>query len=694
MSGVFTGYPDWFSLYLKEAADRAKAERERAYVPYQGARNAPFNALQLDARRIALESGLDPELLTSAKAGIGNALKAKPLENIRTLLSEGSAPSTARINEYMNPYQKEVVKRIGKLGGRNLRENLLPAINTSFTKAGQFGGSRHQKFLQKALRQSQESTLAKQQEALHQGYTTALGASEASRQRQLGAANIGGRTAELTAQRQLQAGRGAAELAQQEQLGNLRYGETIGGLGHQQQALEQEIMDQKYRDFLEQQRYPAERTQEFANLVRGLPTSTSSIQRTANPVPPRPSSTSQFASLAAGVLGAGGLGFAEGGPVTGEEVQGIGSILSRGADEAKRAARREQIRSYADELTQAPQMNKQRALWELLARTGFAMGASRNPDAFGAFSEGALSGLEGLQAARAQAAENRMRGFNLHNTLDVQEIDPVQKMEELRLKHQQQQELEELKGAQALGLAEEKFARESQLPKNKIVKTAAGNFTYEENPETGQMELVPISGAPDLQAQKIEQEAAKTSLKSNRKLYDETIEAGKSAEEQLDAVKRLGQLLNKPGVRRSDLRQSIIKLGENIGIHVSPNANEQEIDAISKEILARNFANLRGGGRGNQVEFEQALRATPGIYTHPESAERILEQYNKAAKKSIMLKKRAQELNKQYKGNFPATFDILLEQPSPEEIDSQIESLQNQLNNYEGEELEGEQDDL
>jgi hypothetical protein len=684
MSGVggqFPGFPKWYSKYRKELIERGRDIAATPYVPYQGPRNAPFTKLQRRSRKIAKAAVPNQALYNLGEQSLGRGLTTNVTQDVQPYLNAGIAPTYTDVENYMNPYQKNVVNRIAKLGQRNLKEN-LQAIGSNFIRAGQSGSSRQQKFANKALRQTNESVLARQQEALQHGYTQALAASEAAKGRQLGAGRIAAEAGERQAGRQVSGSRLAPEIAGQQQLGQLRYGETLGGIGHQEQTQEQEIMDQRYRDFLEQQRHPSQQLQEIGGLLHGFQPTPSTIQRTANPVPPRASSTSQFAGLAAGLFGSAG-GFAEGGSVT-------SSLLSRGVDEAKMAASRQNMQNYAEELQQSPETSRQQGLWDLLARTGFGMGASQQRDPYARFSEGAARGFEGLTQARANAAEQRMKGFNLQNALEQQELDPLQKLEELRIKNEQQRELQELKGQQGLELAGHKFGLEKELPKNKIIKTANGNFTYEENPETGEMEAIPVRGIPNVQEQKVEQEAAKSSLKSNRKLYDETIEAGKSAEEQLDSVKRLEQLLNKPGVRRSDLRQSIIKMGERVGIHISPNANEQEIDAISKEILARNFANLRGGGRGNQVEFEQALRATPGIYTHPESAKRILAQYNKAAKKSLMLKKRAQSLNQQYQGNFPATFDIMLEQPSPEEVDNEISSLENKLANYEGQALEGE----
>lgn len=79
------------------------------------------------------------------------------------------------VQRYMSPYTDSVVNRIADLGARNLNEKLLPGINDTFTggDAAQFGRERHADIAGRAVRDTQESVLGQQAQALEQGYTTA-----------------------------------------------------------------------------------------------------------------------------------------------------------------------------------------------------------------------------------------------------------------------------------------------------------------------------------------------------------------------------------------------------------------------------------------------------------------------------------------------------------------------------------------
>jgi hypothetical protein len=105
------------------------------------------------------------------------------------------------IQDYMNPYTDQVVNRIGELGARNLREQFLPQIQDRAIQSGQFGGSRQGEAIGRALRDTQESTLAQQSQALQAGYGQAGQLLQADRARQLQAAGqqaqIGGQQAAL-----------------------------------------------------------------------------------------------------------------------------------------------------------------------------------------------------------------------------------------------------------------------------------------------------------------------------------------------------------------------------------------------------------------------------------------------------------------------------------------------------------------
>lgn len=146
----------------------------------------------------------------------------------------GAAPVTQTVASYLNPYTSAVTNRIAELGARNLQENLIPALGSSFIKAGQFGSRGMGEFGRRALRDVGESVLGQQAQALQQGYGQAMSAAQADAARQLQAAQqIGALGGQLTTAQQQALAQQLAGAAQYGQLG-----QTAGGLaGQEQQAM-------------------------------------------------------------------------------------------------------------------------------------------------------------------------------------------------------------------------------------------------------------------------------------------------------------------------------------------------------------------------------------------------------------------------------------------------------------------------
>lgn len=133
---------------------------------------------------------LNQAALGTAQAGSANtAGLAQPyMQQAAQLSGQGAQAGLGGIEDYMNPYTDQVVNRIGALASRNLRENLLPNIQDQAIRSGTFGGSRSGEAIGRALRDTQESTLAQQSAALQSGYTQAGQQLQADRARQLQAA--------------------------------------------------------------------------------------------------------------------------------------------------------------------------------------------------------------------------------------------------------------------------------------------------------------------------------------------------------------------------------------------------------------------------------------------------------------------------------------------------------------------------
>lgn len=87
-----------------------------------------------------------------------------------------AAGDVTDVSAYMNPYDDAVVKRIGDIGARTLREQLAPAINDKFIRSGQLMSSGQSIDEARALRDVAADVTAKQAELLQQGYTSAQAA--------------------------------------------------------------------------------------------------------------------------------------------------------------------------------------------------------------------------------------------------------------------------------------------------------------------------------------------------------------------------------------------------------------------------------------------------------------------------------------------------------------------------------------
>ncbi len=84
--------------------------------------------------------------------------------------------NVADVSEYMNPYDDAVVRRIGDIGARTLREQLAPAINDKFIRSGQLMSSGQSIDEARALRDVAADVTAQQAQLLQQGYTSAQAA--------------------------------------------------------------------------------------------------------------------------------------------------------------------------------------------------------------------------------------------------------------------------------------------------------------------------------------------------------------------------------------------------------------------------------------------------------------------------------------------------------------------------------------
>lgn len=348
-----TVLPDWYTNYAQDILSRQAAVAATPYPTYQGPRVADFTADQkagFDMTKAAATAGQEavggalsatqgnlgrsslgaaqpyltqagalsgvsaatPNLQTGADL-LRQSTQGGGLQAAQPFLTNAANTSVANIGAYMNPYQEQVVNRIGDIGARTLREKLLPEISDRFIGAGGFGGSRQAEATGRAIRDTMEGISAEQSKALQAGYGEAAGLSQSdlARQAQLaqtagglgtaqqgalqaagtGIANIGTSLGNLTADQQralaglgettgrlygadtAQTNQTAAQIAalgQQQQEMGLAGAGALQGIGAQQQGLNQKNLDTAYSDFLKQQAYPQEQITGMMGALQGV----------------------------------------------------------------------------------------------------------------------------------------------------------------------------------------------------------------------------------------------------------------------------------------------------------------------------------------------------------------------------------------------------------------------------------------
>lgn len=265
-----TAIPEWLENYTQALIGKGTALAGQPYTPYTGPRIAAMTADQTAAfEKVRQAQGGALPYLNSAMSNYTAA--ANPY-------------NPEMIQNFMNPYTENVTDRIAELGARNLSENLLPQVNDTFIRAGQFGSWGNQNLTSRALRDTQEAVLGKQAEVNMQATQNAI------------------QSAESALNRQRAVGQDMGALGQLHQ--NMAYNDaaTLEASGRTQQGQTQGQYDLAYEDFLAQQRYPYEQLGGLNALIRGLPYGTSTYSSTTGPGNIyQPSPLAQMASMGIGL---------------------------------------------------------------------------------------------------------------------------------------------------------------------------------------------------------------------------------------------------------------------------------------------------------------------------------------------------------------------------------------------------------
>lgn len=277
-----TVLPDWYTNYAMQLLSNQQAVAARPYETAPMPRVAEFTPAQQQAFGMTgnAATAYQPALSAATAATEGALTAPGGLMTAQPYFAKAGQSTVANIGEYMNPYTEQVVNRIAEMGGRNLRETIMPEIEGRYIRAGQLGfgpsgagtgtPSGMLTDTSRAVRDVQSDILGQQTAALQQGFTQAAGLSAAdlARQASLGTTAAGLQTGDV-AQR-LEAAQQLGGLGSAAQQLGLAGAGALTGVGAQQQALNQQNLDVAYGDFLRQQGYPQEQINNMLATFRGV----------------------------------------------------------------------------------------------------------------------------------------------------------------------------------------------------------------------------------------------------------------------------------------------------------------------------------------------------------------------------------------------------------------------------------------
>ena len=313
-----TSIPEYAKPYVEKMLGQTEALAGTPYQTYDRERIAGFNPMQEQAFQGA--AGMQPSQL----GGFGGQLAgAATLGALGTQYDptqfRGGQFGQREAQQYMSPYMQSVVdiqqREAERQGGIAGTQRAAQA-----TQSGAFGGGRQAIMEAEAARNLAQQKGDIQAQGLQSSYQQAQAQFNADQARRMQAQQLQEQSKQYGAGLGLQGLQTALSGAgQMGALGQQQFGQGMdinklqAGYGSQQQQQEQNIMQQQYQDFLNQQNYPYKQLGFMSDMLRGLPLSQASQQIYQQP----PSMVSQLGSAGLGAYGVSQLmGKAEGGSIS------------------------------------------------------------------------------------------------------------------------------------------------------------------------------------------------------------------------------------------------------------------------------------------------------------------------------------------------------------------------------------------
>lgn len=314
--------PEYARPYYESLMQRAQSVSNDPYQAYTGQRIAPLTDSQNQAiSTVQNNVGSYQPFFDQASSNFQQAGSFDPTQVQNTYQAQNYTPQNwidpNVANQYMSPYMQGVVD-IGKREANRDYNIQQQARDSQAAQSGAFGGYRDAILNAEANRNLNTQLQDLQTKGMQDAYQTGLGAFNADRQAQFGAAGLNSQNQQQqsqlgmaatnannqmglsNAQLGLSVGQAQAGLGQATQQGAIADAQALLNTGAVQQAQQQTGLDTAYADFINQRDYDRNNLNWLSGILRGVPTSANTTT-TGYQAPP--SMVSQISGLGLGAAG-------------------------------------------------------------------------------------------------------------------------------------------------------------------------------------------------------------------------------------------------------------------------------------------------------------------------------------------------------------------------------------------------------
>lgn len=262
-------YPDSWNNLTNTGANYAQGFQDWGNQVYQNWYDQPLHTGQTPALGQAFDAMMSPDQqwMQGVQGAQGVAQGASPLyQQAQNMYTQGAQYDPNQLQQFLNPYTQNAAQATTDQLNRNLMENILPGVNSSFAGAGQFGSTRNADFTNRAIQNTQTAAA---EEIAKANY----GAYDKANQNYLDWAGMGQNAASGLA------GIGDSMQGQAGTLGDLSAtGATLGQQNLQnqmtaaqaQQKVLQDQLTTNYQDWQAQQQFPLTNLGGLSSAISGM----------------------------------------------------------------------------------------------------------------------------------------------------------------------------------------------------------------------------------------------------------------------------------------------------------------------------------------------------------------------------------------------------------------------------------------